>query len=315
MESRTGASSFGPSRGAPQRSSPGQWAENTASNAASNAATNQLAANAPGRSNNTAPVQSSAGASRLPMHAIDRAKASAGVKGPIRHTSYPSTGSPPPILPGERSAVTQKEFSPSHSSSETTPGAKTQSPRAWTPRPATSAGHQRGTSNAPAGKPFNAFAQGRAKVGSAEGNGMQGGEARRGDRVSGGQTAGQTVGQNTGKPAGDDAKPDHLIKFQHYFKSVGPRTYAAQVKMASNGNHYLCLTEGQRDAQTGEVRKRRFNVFSEDFDAFFELVAVTTRFIRDNPVPDDVQRRQAAFWAKKSKTGAASPRAQAGRSK
>src|SRR4051812_35560996 len=39
------------------------------------------------------------------------------------------------------------------------------------------------------------------------------------------------------------AKPEQEILFQNYFKSVGPRTYAAQVKKAGNGNHFLVLTE------------------------------------------------------------------------
>ena len=53
------------------------------------------------------------------------------------------------------------------------------------------------------------------------------------------QAAGQTAGE-------------HEIMFQNWFKSVGPRTYAAQVKKAKNGNHFLVLTEGKRDEKTGE---------------------------------------------------------------
>ena len=48
---------------------------------------------------------------------------------------------------------------------------------------------------------------------------------------------------NASRPNGD--KPEHEILFQQFFKSANPqRTYAAQLKRASNGNHYLVLTEG-----------------------------------------------------------------------
>src|SRR5260370_157969 len=49
---------------------------------------------------------------------------------------------------------------------------------------------------------------------------------------------------------GKKTSDDHEILFQHWFKSVGPRTYAAQLKKAGNGNHYLVLTEGRRDDKT-----------------------------------------------------------------
>jgi hypothetical protein len=95
-------------------------------------------------------------------------------------------------------------------------------------------------------------------------------------------------------------KPEHEILFQTYFKSVGPRTYAAQVKKASNDNHYLVLTEGKRDEKTGEVRKARLFVYSEDFVAFFRMLQDTAQFIRANPVPDDVKKRRDRFWTKKN---------------
>ena len=55
-----------------------------------------------------------------------------------------------------------------------------------------------------------------------------------------------------GKP-----KPEPKILFQTYFKSVGPRTYAAQLKEAGNGNHFLVLTEGKRDDASGDVKRTR----------------------------------------------------------
>src|SRR4051812_21949153 len=67
-------------------------------------------------------------------------------------------------------------------------------------------------------------------------------------------------------------KKEAKILFQQYFKSVGPRTYAAQIKEAGNGNHFLVLTEGKRDDATGEVRKTRLFVFSEDFTEVFRML-------------------------------------------
>src|SRR6188508_1354860 len=67
-------------------------------------------------------------------------------------------------------------------------------------------------------------------------------------------------------------KPEPKILFQKFFKSVGPRTYAAQLKEAGNGNHFLVLTEGKRDEKTNEVKKTKLFVFSEDFNDFFAMV-------------------------------------------
>jgi hypothetical protein len=61
------------------------------------------------------------------------------------------------------------------------------------------------------------------------------------------------------KPA---TKVEPKILFQKYFRSVGPRTYAAQIKEAGNGNHFLVITEGKRDDKTGEVKKTKVLVFS-----------------------------------------------------
>ena len=95
-----------------------------------------------------------------------------------------------------------------------------------------------------------------------------------------------------------EPKPEADILFQTYFKSVGPRTYAAQVKRAGNGNHFVVLTEGKRDDKTGEIRKMRLFVFSEDFTAFFKMLHEAAVFIRENPVPDDVKKKREKFWAK-----------------
>src|SRR5579864_33514 len=101
------------------------------------------------------------------------------------------------------------------------------------------------------------------------------------------------------KPAAPQPqRPEAEILFQKYFKSVGPRTYAAQVKKAGTGNHFLVLTEGRRADSTGEIRKTRLFLFSEDFAEFFRMLHETARFIRENPIPDDVRKRREKFWAK-----------------
>jgi hypothetical protein len=95
-------------------------------------------------------------------------------------------------------------------------------------------------------------------------------------------------------------KPEPKILFQKYFKSVGPRTYAAQLKEAGNGNHFLVLTEGKRDEKTDEVRKTRLFIFSEDFVEFFKMLHETAVFVREHPVPDAIKRKRAKFWEKQN---------------
>jgi len=97
----------------------------------------------------------------------------------------------------------------------------------------------------------------------------------------------------------DKPKQEPKILFQQFFKSVGPRTYAAQLKEAGNGNHFLVLTEGKRDEATGEVKKIRLFVFSEDFREFFHMLHETAQFIKANPVPEEVRHRRERHWAKK----------------
>jgi hypothetical protein len=94
-------------------------------------------------------------------------------------------------------------------------------------------------------------------------------------------------------------KPEAKILFQKFFKSIGPRTYAAQIKEAHNGNHFLVLTEGKRDEATNEVRKTRIFIFSEDFREFFRMLQETAVFIKANPVPEEVRKRRERHWAKK----------------
>jgi hypothetical protein len=97
-------------------------------------------------------------------------------------------------------------------------------------------------------------------------------------------------------------KVEPKIIHQTYFKSVGPRTYAAQVKEVANGNHLLVLTEGKRDPATKEVRKTCLYVFSEDFDAFFAMLRESVQFIKAHPVPEEVRQRRQRFWTKQAAT-------------
>jgi hypothetical protein len=101
-----------------------------------------------------------------------------------------------------------------------------------------------------------------------------------------------------GKQSGP--KPEPKILFQQFFKSVGPRTYVAQVKQAANGNHFLVLTEGKRDDKTNELRKSRLFLYSEDFVAFFRLMKQTATFISEHPLDEKVKAKRDKFWAKKS---------------
>lgn len=97
-----------------------------------------------------------------------------------------------------------------------------------------------------------------------------------------------------------EKQPDPIL-FQTYFKSVGPRTYAAQMKRASNGNHYLVFTEGKRDKETDEVRKTSLFVFSEDFPAFFKMLKETAECVRAKPVPAEVVAKRQQFWKRGDK--------------
>jgi hypothetical protein len=101
-------------------------------------------------------------------------------------------------------------------------------------------------------------------------------------------------------PRNDKPKAEPKILFQSYFKSVGPRTYAAQMKEAGNGNHFLVLTEGKRDEATGDVKKTKLFIFSEDFVAFFRLMKETSEFVKAHPVPDKVKQKRERFWAKQN---------------
>jgi len=111
------------------------------------------------------------------------------------------------------------------------------------------------------------------------------------------------------KPAAKSAaKGDHKILFQKYFKSIGPRTYAVQIKEANNGNHYIVLTEGKRDYTTNEVRKTRLFVYSEDFGSYFRMLHETAQFIKTHPVAEDIKAKRQKYWAKKEAEAATAAR-------
>jgi hypothetical protein len=96
---------------------------------------------------------------------------------------------------------------------------------------------------------------------------------RRGDRAK------RSYPKSGSRQGARSTTADHPILFQQFFKSVGPRTYAAQMKRASNGNHYLVFTEGQRVQDSPDIRKTRLFVYSEDFVEFFRLVKAAAEFV------------------------------------
>jgi Protein of unknown function (DUF3276) len=105
-------------------------------------------------------------------------------------------------------------------------------------------------------------------------------------------------------------KPEAKVLFQKFFHSIGPRTYAAQVKELGNGNHLLVLTEGKRDADSGEVRKTRLLIFGEDLTSFFKLLSDTAAFIRANPLSEEIRDKRRRMWAKRNRESRAAVRPQ-----
>lgn len=100
-------------------------------------------------------------------------------------------------------------------------------------------------------------------------------------------------------------KAEPKIIHQTFFKSVGPRTYAAQIKEIANGNHLLVLTEGKRDEKTNEVRKTRLFVYGEDFPQLFKMLDDARAFIEAHPVSKAVQARRQKFWERTNQTAQA----------
>jgi Protein of unknown function (DUF3276) len=114
-------------------------------------------------------------------------------------------------------------------------------------------------------------------------------------RQGGGRLGPSSSRGGTGKrPPG----PPDPILFQQWFRSVGPRTYAAQIKKARNQNQYLVLTEGKRDGKTNDVRKISLYVYSEDFPEFLRLLDEVRQYIQANPMPEHLSRKRLEFWKK-----------------
>ena len=116
------------------------------------------------------------------------------------------------------------------------------------------------------------------------------------------RTAPPVARDGASAPSKGPGLPDEeqKILFQKFFKSVGPRTYAAQIKEAKNGNYFIVLTEGKRDKETGEIRKTKLLIFSEDFREFFKLLGDTAAFLREHPVPAEIRAKRERFWAKQN---------------
>lgn len=131
--------------------------------------------------------------------------------------------------------------------------------------------------------------------------------AANGSHVNGAKN-GTHVNGTKSTVAANKAKAEPKILFQKYFKSVGPRTYAAQVKEAGNGNQFLVLTEGKRDPETGEVKKTKVFVYSEDFGHYFRMLHETAQFIKAHPVSEEVKLKRQRYWAKKEAEQAAAAR-------
>jgi hypothetical protein len=111
--------------------------------------------------------------------------------------------------------------------------------------------------------------------------------------------SGTTPSASRSAPAAAAAAKEPKILFQKHFKSVGTRTYAAQVKENDKGNHFLALTESKRDPVTGETKKTKVFVYSEDFAQYFRMLHETAQFIKGHPVSDEVKLKRQRYWARK----------------
>jgi hypothetical protein len=97
---------------------------------------------------------------------------------------------------------------------------------------------------------------------------------------------------------------EDVVLFQKYFKSLGPRAYAAQIKRASNGNHCLVIIESKRDPETHEVKKSKVLIWSEDLASFFKMMQETLHFHKANPVPEEIRKRRERYWQKRAEESA-----------
>ena len=107
--------------------------------------------------------------------------------------------------------------------------------------------------------------------------------------------------------AASSAKEPKIL-FQKYFKAVGTRSYAAHVKENDKGNQFLVLTEVKRDPETGEAKKTKVFVYSEDFAHYFRMLHETAQFIKAHPVSEEVKLKRQRYWARKEAEQAAAAR-------
>ena len=98
------------------------------------------------------------------------------------------------------------------------------------------------------------------------------------------------------------------ILFQKYFKSIGTRAYAAHLKENDKGNQFLVLTESKRDPSTGETKKTKVFVYSEDFAQYFRMLHETAQFIKAHPVSEEMKLKRQRYWARKEAEQAAAAR-------
>ena len=104
------------------------------------------------------------------------------------------------------------------------------------------------------------------------------------------------------------AAKEPKVLFQKYFKSIGTRSYAAHLKDHDKGNPFLVLTESKRDPATGETKKTKVFVYSEDFAQYFRMLHETAQFIKAHPVPEEVKLKRQRYWARKEAEQAAAAR-------
>ena len=110
-----------------------------------------------------------------------------------------------------------------------------------------------------------------------------------------------------GAAAGAAAKEPKIL-FQKYFKSIGTRSYAAHLKENDKGNQFLVLTESKRDPASGETKKSKVFIYSEDFAQYFRMLHETAQFIKAHPVSEEIKLKRQRYWARKEAEQAAAAR-------
>ena len=86
-------------------------------------------------------------------------------------------------------------------------------------------------------------------------------------------------GSSTQRVSGVRNNQERPVLYQKHFKS-GSRTYATQIKVATNGKRYLVLAENVRDDATQEIKKHQIHVFDRDLKEYFAMLQETVLFLR-----------------------------------